>query len=262
MSPGHYDPVAMVELPDVDVDRPLTVYDDGPVQHRLLRAAIADLATPGVPLRVLEAGCGQRWPLDTDGVELHITGVDLDAEAMRIRRDLHGDLDIEIVGDLRTVDLPPASFDAVYCSFVLEHIDGAERVLDRLVAATRPGGRVILRIPDGKTIYGLVVRATPYRAHVWYRRYIARERNAGKPGHAPYRTYYDDVVSLSGIRDYARRNELDIVTVFGSNQYLKVFGPARGFVTVLVRSVGRLTRGRYPGTHNNLVIVLERPAPV
>jgi SAM-dependent methyltransferase len=240
----------------------LTVYDDGPIQRRMIAEALTDLAVDGVALRVLEAGCGQQWPIDVARYQLHITGIDLDAEAMRIRRQRHNDLDVEIVGDLRSVDLPQAAFDVVYCSFVLEHIDGAEQVLDRLVAATRPGGRVILRIPDGKTIYGFIVRHTPFRAHVLYRRIIGREPNAGKPGHAPYRTYYDPVVSLPGIREYARANDLRIVALFGSNQYLKTFGRARRLVKWLVGTAGKLTGGRLRGTHNNLVVVLERPATV
>lgn len=208
---------------------------------------------------MLEAGCGQQWPIDVGDLDLHITGVDLDPEAMRIRRERHGDLDVEILGDLRTVDLAPESFDVVYCSYVLEHIAGAEGALDRLVAATRPGGRIIIRIPDGKTIYGFVVRHTPFRLHVWYRRFIGRDPNAGKPGHSPYPTYYDDVVSLPGMHDYARRNGLRIVSIFGSNTYLNAFGRARGLVAWGLRTAGKLTRGRLPGTHNNLVVVFERP---
>jgi SAM-dependent methyltransferase len=237
----------------------LTVYDDGPVQRRIIADALTDLAVDGAPLRVLEAGCGQMWPIDVSGYELHITGIDLDAEAMSIRRELHGDLDVEIVGDLRTVEIPQGAFDVVYCSFVLEHIAGAAGVLDRLVAAVRPGGRVILRIPDGKTVYGFVVRRTPYMAHVWFRRIIGRERNAGKPGHAPYRTYYDDVVSLPGIRAYARNNGLEVVALFGSNQYLKSFGKARSPIAWVVRTIGNITGGRLRGTHNNLVVILQRP---
>lgn len=248
-----------VPLDQSGLSEEFTVYDDGPIQRRLIAQALTEMAVAGRPLLVLEAGCGQQWPIDVSGVELHITGVDLDAEAMRIRRERHGDLDVEIVGDLRDVELPDASFDVVYCSFVLEHIDGAERVLDRLVVATRPGGRVILRIPDGKTIYGFVVRHTPFRAHVWYRRIIGRERNAGKPGHAPYPTFYDSVVSLPGMREYARANHLRIVALFGSNQYLKAFGPARGVARCLVNAAGKFTGGRLSGTHNNLVVVLERP---
>ena len=54
-----------------------------------------------------------------ENVPLHITGVDTDEEAMHIRRERNGDLDVEIVGDLRTVELPSSpttSCTAATCS--------------------------------------------------------------------------------------------------------------------------------------------------
>jgi SAM-dependent methyltransferase len=236
----------------------LRILREGETEKEILAAAIREMAHPDRPIRVLEAGCGQRWPIALDGVELHITGVDTDEEAMRIRRDTNGDLDVEIVGDLRTVDLPPSAFDVVYCSYVLEHVDGAEVVLDRLVAATSPGGRIIIRIPDGKTVYGFLVRHSPHRAHVLYKRYIEGFKDAGKPGHAPYPTIYDPVVSLPGMRDYVNGHGLRVVQAWGSNAWVKNFGPAAKLVALATRAAAAVTRGRLRGTHANLGLVFER----
>ena len=109
-------------------------------EREMLLDAVKASAVDGA-VRVLEAGCGQKWTLKPDGLVLHITGVDMDAEAMRIRQEKQGDLEEAIVGDIRNVDLPAGAFDVVYCSFVLEHVEGAEAVLDSLLAAVRPGGR-------------------------------------------------------------------------------------------------------------------------
>ena len=73
-------------------------------------------------MRVLEAGSGKKWGLKPEGLDLHITGVDTDGEAMRIRQETLHDLDTAIVADLRDVELPIAEFDVVYCSYVLEHV--------------------------------------------------------------------------------------------------------------------------------------------
>jgi hypothetical protein len=78
----------------------LRLLADGKTERELLTSAIHDVESDG-PLRILEAGCGQRWPLVLEGRQLHITGVDTDAAAMRIRRERHGDLDVEMVADLR-----------------------------------------------------------------------------------------------------------------------------------------------------------------
>jgi SAM-dependent methyltransferase len=241
-------------------DSDFKVVHDGASEREIIARRISELTPASGPIRVLEAGCGQRWPIEIDGVEFHLTGVDTDAEAMRIRKESQGDLDVEIVGDLRTVELPTEAYDVVYCSYVLEHIDGAEAVLDRLVRATRPGGRLIIRVPDGKSVYGFVVRHTPHRVHVWWKRYVEGFKNAGKPGHAPYPTVYDDVVSRPGLLDYARRHNLRVVELYGSDAYLRVFRAAKGLVGALMRASTTLTGGRLAGSHNNVGIVLEKPS--
>ena len=147
----------------------------------------------------------------------------------------------------------------MYCSYVLEHVDGAELVMDRLVAATRPGGRLIIRIPDGKTVYGFLVRHSPHVMHVWYKKYIEGFKDAGKPGHAPYPTVYDEVVSLPGMRKYVDQHGLRLVRVYASDSFVKVFGKAARLVGWGMRATAALTRGRLAGSHNNLGLVIERP---
>ena len=130
---------------------------------------------PGT-LRILEAGCGRRWYLDLADIDFHLAGVDLNSDSMRMRTDQVGDLDEAIVGDLREVTLSSNFYDVIYCSFVLEHVAGAEQVLDRLLAALKPGGLLLLRIPDGDSVYGFLARYSPYWLHVQYKRRIQRNR--------------------------------------------------------------------------------------
>jgi SAM-dependent methyltransferase len=232
---------------------------DRQYERRLLSRHVAESRQEPGPVRVLEAGCGQHWELHTDGAQLHITGVDLDAEAMRIRREQRGDLDVAILGDLRTVDLPPSAFDLVYCSYVLEHVPDAEAVLDRLVHATRPGGRIIVRVPDRDTVYGFFVRHSPHRVHVLYKRYVEGYVDAGKPGHAPYPVVYDDVVSVRGLRTFADSRGLEVVEEYGTNYVLQHFRQLGPVVDVVLRGIGRLSGGRLIATHNNIGVVLRRP---
>lgn len=84
------------------------------------------------PLDILEAGCGSRWGIDLAGVEYTLTGVDICERDLEIRRNEIKDLDLAIVGDLRTVSLEENAYDIIYNSFVLEHVDGAEQVLRKL----------------------------------------------------------------------------------------------------------------------------------
>lgn len=229
-------------------------------ERALLAQAFKDAAPSEGVLRVLEAGCGQKWTVDVPDVKLHITGVDADPEALRMRREQQGDLDEGIHADLRSVELPKDAFDVAYCAFVLEHVEGAEQVLDRLTAAVRPGGRLILLLPNGHSIVGFAAKHFPFWVHIVYKKYIEGFKDAGKPGHAPYPTVYDPVVSLAGIREYARAHNLTIVEEYGIDYVLQNFGRYRGAVRMAFNGFATASRNRLSPTHNNLGFVLQRPS--
>ena len=112
---------------------PLTLSPDHRYSLPYLEQRIRDKAqrekAQGVPLRILEAGCGAKWPLRLEGTPYRLTAVDIDTDALEIRKTRVRDVDEVMVGDLRTADLFPArSFDVIYNSFVLEHIEGAEGI--------------------------------------------------------------------------------------------------------------------------------------
>jgi 2-polyprenyl-3-methyl-5-hydroxy-6-metoxy-1,4-benzoquinol methylase len=90
----------------------------------------------------------------------HTRAVDIDVHALERRKTKVRDVDEVRVGDLRTPTLfAPASFDVIYNSFVLEHIDGAEQVLDHFLSWLVPGGLLILRVPDRDSVYGFLSHA-------------------------------------------------------------------------------------------------------
>jgi SAM-dependent methyltransferase len=228
-------------------------------ERDLITSAFLEVARPGQPLRVLEAGCGQKWSVKLPDVEIDLTGVDYDAEALRLRLEVQQDLDAAILGDLRTVDLPADAFDVAYCAFVLEHVEGAEQVLDHLVDAVQPGGRLVLLVPDGQSVVGWAAKTFPLWVAVLYKKHIEGFKDAGKPGHAPYPTVYDPVVSLDGMRDYAARHHLRIVEEYGIDYVLKNFRRFRPIAERVLRAVSAMTGGRLAATHNNLGFVLEKP---
>jgi SAM-dependent methyltransferase len=218
-------------------------------------------ATQSGALRILEAGCGRRWYLNLEGIDFHLAGVDLNSEALRIRIEQVGDLDEAIVGDLREVTLEPELYDVIYCSFVLEHVTGAEQVLDRLLAALKPGGMLLLRVPDGDSVYGFLARRSPFWLHVQYKRRILRNKLAGKPGHGPFPTVYDSVVSWKGITAYCARHGVEVADAYSSNFHLDLF---RGAATIADRGmqlVSKASRGRLTADHSNLSLVIRKPLP-
>jgi SAM-dependent methyltransferase len=211
-------------------------------------------------LRILEAGCGRRWYLDLAEVDYHLAGVDLNADSMRMRIENAGDLDEAIVGDLRNVSLAADAYDVAYCSFVLEHVAGAEQVLDRLFGALRPGGLLLLRVPDRDSVYGFLARNSPHWLHVQYKRRIQRVKLAGTPGRGPFPTVYDRVVSWQGITAYCARHGLEITDAYSSNFHIDHFRRLAPVADTALRAVANISRGRLTADHNNLALVIRKPA--
>jgi SAM-dependent methyltransferase len=206
-------------------------------------------------LRILEAGCGRRWSLDLTGVDFRLTGVDLNADAIRMR----ADLDETIIGDLRTVALPSGSYDVAFSTFVLEHVAGAEQVLDSMIAAIRPGGLLLVRIPDRDSVFGFITRHSPHWLHVQYMRRIRGGKLAGTPGRGPFPSVYDEVVSWQGMTSYCASRGLQIIDAYSSNFYLDAFGRFAGITDRALRAVAALSLGRLTADYNNLALVVRQP---
>jgi len=210
-------------------------------------------------LTILEAGCGNSCQLDLSGVEAHLIGVDSSEHALRIREQA-GDLDRAVIGDLRTVELDESSFDVIYNSFVLEHVENAKQVLENFCRWLKPGGILILRIPDRESAYGFLSRITPFWVHVLYKRYIFGSRNAGKPGYDPFPTVYDSIVSRQGIRRWCVTHRLTIREEVSWNYSIARSGLASWIAGASITALRVLSLGRLATDHVNLSYVIEKAA--
>ena len=202
---------------------------------------------------------GRAWYLRPEGVKIELTGIDLDKVALDYRKYEQKDLDKAIVGDLRTVALPPEIFDVVYCSFVLEHIEGAERALDNMVRALKPKGLLIIRIPDLGGVQTYLSRRLPRWVAIAYYRYAWKIKKAGQPAFAPYPTSYDEAISTAGFHDYCRRNHLEIVEEYGVGSYTKRgTGLLSKMVPIVARLVSLATLGRVHDRYVDLTFVVRK----
>jgi SAM-dependent methyltransferase len=224
----------------------------------LLESHIRALAADGRTLEILEAGCGREWYFPMKGIAYRLTGVDLDAKALHARKGEKGDLAKTVVGDIRTVELPAEEYDVIYNAFVLEHVSGAAQALERFVRWLKPGGILILRIPDRNSVHGFITRMTPFWVHVWYHRVVWGKKNAGKPGFDPYPTVHDEVISQRGIRTFAQQHGLTIVEELGQGTYAR--GPVifRMLVPAFARVIALLTFGRIHDKFCDLTYVLRK----
>jgi SAM-dependent methyltransferase len=230
-------------------------------ESKVIAEYIGRLAQNHGRLVILEAGCGRNWSIDFRGIEHSLIGIDIDEKALALRDEHYHDLDLTIIGDLRTARFEKGSFDVVYNSFVLEHIRGAEQVLNNFVCWLRPGGCIVLKIPNRDSVKGFVTRVTPFWFHVAYKKYFRGVRHAGKPGFGPYPTALDKVVSRRGIHNYCREHGLELVAEYYHDFFHQAV--ARKSIQWIEKRgsslVQSLTLGRLSADYTDMMYIIQKP---
>jgi SAM-dependent methyltransferase len=235
---------------------PLSWAENSVVAFQKLTAAVKQvLAGRSPPVRIVEAGCGRQWALGDLGTAIHVTGIDLDPEALRLRVERRKDLDVAIHGDLMEVELAAGSYDVVFSSWVLEHLEHPDAALDRFFSWLRPGGLVVAIFPDRDTAKGFATRVSPFFVHVWYYRWALGRRTAGKPGYEPYPTHYGEVVGRKGMAEYCNRHGYRVLAEIA----VRVDPGDVGLVASAVsKMIGWLSFGRLDGKYCDVAFVLQK----
>jgi hypothetical protein len=212
----------------------------------------------GQQIMILQAGCTTAdgdlgvGALREAGANLVISLIDDDQPVTRAALSMDKSLAGCVQGDLRTVPLPPRSHDIVLCALLLQRIKHAELVLDRLVAAIKPGGLLLVRFSDRDSGGGFLDRVMPSvaRSAVW------RKRRPGRPG--PYPAVYERLSSARGVQAYALMRELVIAERQALGGLAGALAEPRGFLAAQ-RLVAWLSRGRLTAAHEELLYVLRKP---
>ena len=157
-------------------------------------------------MRLLDAGCGRYVkPLELAD-DCHVVGIDISQAAL----EANPDLDERIVGDLETYPLPEASFDLAVCWDVLEHLRRPELALENIIRSLKPGGRLIIGLPNLLTPKALATKFTPHRFHVLVYRRLFHFPNAGLADHGPFPTHLRWSLRPSALEAWAARRGLAI----------------------------------------------------
>jgi SAM-dependent methyltransferase len=195
-------------------------------------------------VHILEAGCGQGAGLTLpEQVERHVTGIDLDTPTLRSHTHERGDLNSWHLGDLRNAPLPPRAFDVVHADELIERISNAELVLDRMIAALKPGGLLLIRFTDRESAYGVVKRIVPR----WMCGLLGDEILHAPPA------VFESVASLDGIRGYCLMRGLVIAEAHASRS------TGMSSLAGLARIVATLSGGRFTAAHSELSLVIRKP---
>lgn len=137
------------------------------------------LSTLSQGMRILDAGAGELRNRPLCG---HLSYVSQDfcqydggtAVAAGLQTGQWDTSRITLVCDISAIPEPDASFDAILCTEVLEHVPDPAKVLDEFARLLKPGGRVILTAP-----FASLVHMAPYHycsgfSRYWYEHHLAQ----------------------------------------------------------------------------------------
>ncbi len=226
---------------------------------RRIEKTVRDALADEDPVTVLEAGAGTQTHI-TVRDDAYVVGIDDSQPSL----DQNEDLDEKILGDLRTYDFGDRRFDAIVSVYVLEHVTAPDRVIDDLAALLAPGGVLVVVVPNVRTPKGIVTRYTPHSFHVWVRRRLLNQPDAGKPGHDPFPTVLDPSIAPDRLIAQVDRLGLTVLETFlfedDKQRRLreKVALKGRAWDGV-VRAVDTLSGGRLAAADTELVLVAQRP---
>ncbi len=124
---------------------------------RALLRLIARNAAPGSSF--LEIGCAPGKFMAYAAVKrgAKVAGIDYSPRGVSITRQFHRELGIASdirVEDVMETSFAPASFDCVFSAGLIEHFDDPRPVVAKHVELARPGGRIVIAVPNYGGIYG------------------------------------------------------------------------------------------------------------
>jgi 2-polyprenyl-3-methyl-5-hydroxy-6-metoxy-1,4-benzoquinol methylase len=149
------------------------------VFDRVTDAAVAGLPPAGAGGRtVLDIGCGGQSNVVFPDAD-RVVGVDVDEAGLNRNTTITEKLLMSVD------DFEPGEYsaDAIACIFTLEHVEEPDVVFGKLARSLKPGGVMVIAVPQVRSPKALVTRYTPQSVHEWfYRRVLGRDpETAGTP---------------------------------------------------------------------------------
>jgi ubiquinone/menaquinone biosynthesis C-methylase UbiE len=145
---------------------------------------------------VLDAGCGSGRNISIlSPLVGAVTGIDYSEKMIerakeRVAAEKLSNATL-MQGDITSLQFSDDTFDKVVCASVLQYLDDADcaRALHEMVRVCKPGGRLILHVKNGTSLYGLSLKILRpiarlvakkmkpefYRSRAWHERALTGE---------------------------------------------------------------------------------------
>jgi SAM-dependent methyltransferase len=220
-----------------------------------LQAFLDQELSPKGSVRLLEAGCGSASYLDF-GTQARLVGIDISEKQLERNNLLHE----KILGDIQRYEFPPETFDVIICWDVLEHLPQPEMAMLGFSRAIKPGGLVILKLPNVLSLKGLVTKFMPHTVHVLAYRYFYGDKNAGKNDSVPFKTYLRFRISANALQKQGAQLGLRSAYVatfdVAEVNWLRQKKVVRLFYMTLKTIIGFLSLGRIGDSE--LILVMKK----
>jgi ubiquinone/menaquinone biosynthesis C-methylase UbiE len=154
--------------------------------------------------RLLEVGCGPAIMLpELLAMGLEVQGIDVSVEMIRRATQRMSGHPLAArcriaLGDVERLQFAAASFDAVLAMGVLEYLPARERALREMARVLKPGGHVVLTVPNRASAYHMA-RA----AYLGARRLVGRPRRTAYPALPCLPWELDRDLDAAGLRKVA-----------------------------------------------------------
>lgn len=128
--------------------------------------------------RILDAGAGElrNKPLcvHLDYVSQDFCQYEGQGDGKGLQNGIFDTSRVDIVCDITAIPEENASFDAILCSEVLEHIPDPTKALDEFSRLLRPGGRLILTAPFASFVHMAPYHYSSGFSRYWYEHHLTQ----------------------------------------------------------------------------------------
>jgi len=173
---------------------------------------------------VLDVAAGGHWHFPSyykTAYGLHVTGIDIDEENLKVNRDLDG----FVVGDVCSGGLlGPGNYDLLTCYSGIEHFPDVESFLGSAFASLRGGGALVAQFPSSLAPFAILNRLLPQEL----KRYLIRKLSPAKTDEIGYPAVYDRC-KYSSFKASAERCGFEVeyyLPTYMSSSYFYPFFPA------------------------------------